>query len=86
MLVVFAYFASKGHPLFTQVQQTLGRLNTTLQEVLIGIYVIKTFVREPLRERFDGSNRALRDINLRVGRMFAFAMPSHLYPGPTWAR
>lgn len=76
VLAVFAYFASKGRPLFTQVQQTLGRLNTTLQEALTGIRVIKAFAHEPFEiERFDGSNRALRDINLRVGRMFAFAMP-----------
>jgi len=76
VLGVFAFFASKGRPLFIRIQQTLGRLNTTLQEALTGIRVVKAFAREPFEiQRFDRSNRALRDISLRVGRIFAFAMP-----------
>jgi len=76
VLVVFGFFASKGRPLFIQVQQKLGRLNTILQENLAGIRVVKAFAREPWeRQRFDGSNVEFRDANLRVGRMFAFVMP-----------
>ena len=41
VLMVFAFFASKGRPLFVQVQQRLGRLNTVLQENLAGIRVVK---------------------------------------------
>jgi len=76
VLAVFGFFATRGRPLFTLVQQTLGRLNTILQESLTGIRVVKAFAREPFeKQRFGVSNRELRDANLRVGRMFSIAMP-----------
>jgi ATP-binding cassette subfamily B multidrug efflux pump len=76
VLGVFGFFASKGRPLFTIVQQKLGRLNTILQENLAGVRVVKAFAREPWeRERFGESNLELRDANLRVVRMFAVVMP-----------
>ena len=76
VLAVFAFFASRGRPLFAVIQQTLGRLNTRLQEGLTGIRVVKAFAREPFEmQRFDASNQELREVNLRVGKMFAFAMP-----------
>ena len=76
VLGVFGFFAGKGRPLFTIVQQKLGRLNTILQENLAGIRVVKAFAREPWeRERFGESNLELRDANLRVMRMFAVVMP-----------
>jgi ATP-binding cassette subfamily B protein len=76
VLVVFAFFAGKGRPLFIQVQQKLGRLNTILQENLAGIRVVKAFAREPWeRERFGGVNLEFRDANISVGRMFALVMP-----------
>ncbi|HJX37728.1 MAG TPA: ABC transporter ATP-binding protein [Anaerolineae bacterium] len=76
VLIVFAFFAGKGRPLFIQVQQKLGRLNTILQENLAGIRVVKAFAREPWeKERFGGVNLEFRDANVRVGRMFALVMP-----------
>jgi len=76
VLAVFAFFAGKGRPLFTLVQQKLGRLNTILQENLAGVRVVKAFAREPWEmERFGDSNLELRDASLSVGRMFAFVMP-----------
>jgi len=76
VLAVFAFFAAKGRPLFTLVQQKLGHLNTILQESLAGVRVVKAFAREPWEmERFGDSNLQLRDANLRVGRMFSFVMP-----------
>ncbi len=76
VFVVFAVFAGKGRPLFIQVQQKLGRLNTVLQENLAGVRVVKAFAREPHeRERFGLSNLDLRDSGLRVGKMFAFVIP-----------
>jgi len=76
VLIVFAFFAGKGRPLFIQVQQKLGRLNTILQENLAGIRVVKAFTREPWEmERFGGANLEFRDAQVRVGRMFALVMP-----------
>jgi ATP-binding cassette subfamily B multidrug efflux pump len=76
VLIVFAFFSSKGRPLFVQVQQKLGSLNTVLQENLAGIRVVKAFAREPWeKERFGGVNVGFRDSNIRVGKMFARIMP-----------
>lgn len=76
VFAVFGLFAGKGRSMFVLVQQTLGRLNTILQENLAGVRVVKAFSREPFEiERADVSNRELRDANVRVGKMFAFVMP-----------
>jgi ATP-binding cassette subfamily B multidrug efflux pump len=76
VLIVFAFFSSKGRPLFVQVQQRLGRLNTALQENLAGVRVVKAFAREPWeKERFGEVNLEFRDAQIRVGKMFARVMP-----------
>jgi ATP-binding cassette subfamily B multidrug efflux pump len=76
VLVVFGFFAGKGRPLFTEVQQKLGRLNTILQENLAGVRVVKAFAREPWEtERFGESNLDLYVAHVRVGKMFAAIMP-----------
>jgi len=76
VLVVFGFFAGKGRPLFTQVQQRLGSLNTILQENLAGVRVVKAFAREPYEiERFGGRNLELRDASVRVGKLFSVVMP-----------
>jgi ATP-binding cassette subfamily B multidrug efflux pump len=76
VLVVFGFFSGKGRPLFTLVQQKLGRLNTVLQENLAGIRVVKAFAREPWEsQRFAMSNEDYRDAQIRVGKMFAFVIP-----------
>jgi ATP-binding cassette subfamily B protein len=76
VLAVFAFFAGRGRPLFTMVQQKLGRLNTVLQENLAGIRVVKAFAREPWEsQRFAESSLEYRDAHIRVGRMFALVIP-----------
>jgi len=46
IFVLLLRFVRRIGPLFRGVQQTLGRLNSTLQEDLAGIRVIRTFARE----------------------------------------
>jgi ATP-binding cassette subfamily B multidrug efflux pump len=76
VLAVFAFFAGRGRPLFTLVQQKLGRLNTVLQENLAGIRVVKAFAREPWESRrFAESSLEYRDAHIRVGKMFALVIP-----------
>jgi ATP-binding cassette subfamily B multidrug efflux pump len=76
VLAVFAFFAGRGRPLFTLVQQKLGRLNTVLQENLAGIRVVKAFARERWEsQRFAESSLEYRDAHIRVGKMFALVIP-----------
>jgi ATP-binding cassette subfamily B multidrug efflux pump len=73
---VFALFASKARPLFTQIQQRLADLNTVLQENLVGVRVVKAFAREPHEaQRYTQANQSLFDLNLVIGRLMAAAIP-----------
>jgi ATP-binding cassette subfamily B multidrug efflux pump len=63
-------------PLFSVVQQKLSALNTTVQESLAGVQVVKAFVREPFTiEQFEQRNSAYLQENIRVGRLLALAIP-----------
>ena len=63
-------------PLFGQVQQTLGRLNTVLQEDLSGVRVIRAFAREDYETaRYKEVNDELLDKNLQTVRVFANNFP-----------
>ena len=77
--VIFALllrFARRIGPLFRGVQQTLGRLNSVLQEDLAGIRVIRTFVREDYeRERYRSVNDELLSRNLETVRTFSNNFP-----------
>lgn len=75
-LVLFIIFGSVSQPLFVKVQQRISALNTTLQESLAGIKVVKAFVREPYEQkRFDEAADNLLVQSLRVSRTFAFLFP-----------
>lgn len=63
-------------PLFQEVQQTLGRLNTVLQEDLSGVRVIRAFAREDYEtERYRSVNDELLEKNLKTTRVFANNFP-----------
>ena len=73
---VFGTVASRIRPLFKVVQERLSRLNVVLQESLIGVRVVKAFVREPYEaRRYRAANQELYDVNIRIGRMTAFMFP-----------
>ena len=63
-------------PMFTVVQQKLGALNTSVQENLAGVQVVKAFVRERHEiSRFRTFSEAYMGENIKVGRLTAVAMP-----------
>ena len=69
-------FVTLIRPLFGQVQQTLGRLNTVLQEDLSGVRVIRAFAREDYETaRYKAVNDDLLDKNLQTVRVFANNFP-----------
>ncbi len=62
-------FVRRIGPLFRAVQQTLGRLNSVLQEDLAGLRVIRTFAREEYESaRYRSVNDELLDKNLATVR------------------
>jgi ATP-binding cassette, subfamily B, multidrug efflux pump len=76
IFVILLRFVRRIGPLFRQVQQTLGRLNSVLQEDLAGIRVIRTFVREDHEvARYRSVNDELLEKNLETVRTFSNNFP-----------
>jgi len=66
----------KARPLFSVVQEKLSTLNTTVQENLAGVEVVKAFVRERFEvDRFIAGNDAYMQENIKVGKLMAVALP-----------
>ena len=76
IFVLLLRFVRRIGPLFRGVQQTLGRLNSALQEDLAGIRVIRTFAREDYESsRFRSVNDELLEKNLETVRTFSNNFP-----------
>lgn len=66
-----------ARPLFIVVQEKLSALNTSVQENLAGMQVVKAFVRERHENgRFRRHNEAYMQENVKVGRLMAIALPT----------
>lgn len=75
-LGLFVIFGIISRPLFTKVQQKLSTLNTTLQENLAGIRVVKAFTREKSEQvKFHRQADDLMNQQLTIARMFSFLFP-----------
>ncbi len=75
-LVVFMFFASIAQPLFREVQQRLGKVNTILQENMAGLKVVKAFATEPREQkRFGDSIDHLLTQRIKISRVFSFLFP-----------
>lgn len=76
VLFMLWYVISRAQPLYTQVQASLDRVNTVIQENLSGVHVIKAFVREDHeRERFGDANTALTTHSIRAMNLTAITSP-----------
>jgi len=65
-----------ARPMFAIVQEKLSTLNTTVQENLAGVQVVKAFVRERFEiGRFKISNDEYMIENIKVGKLMAIALP-----------
>ena len=76
IVFVLIRFVQKIRPLFGEVQQTLGKLNTVLQEDLSGVRVIRAFAREDYEtQRYRDVNDELLNKNLQTVQTFANNFP-----------
>jgi len=75
-MIIFAVFGAVAQPLFIEVQKRLGRVNTTLQENLAGLKVVKAFTSERREEkRFHEGIDDLLEQRVKVSRVFSFLFP-----------
>ena len=77
LLGIAIYFIMKvAFPRFTNMQKKLDALNTTTQENLTNIRVVKSFVRERHEEdKFRRANTELKDSTLSAMNVVIFAIP-----------
>ena len=67
-------------PQFRVMQERIDRLNTIVREQIIGIRVVRAFVREPDEaKRFEGANGQVTETALRAGRLMAFMFPTAIF-------
>ncbi len=65
-----------GFPRFGKMQEKLDKLNSTIQENLTNVRVIKSFVREDFEEKkFGESNQDLKDASMSAFKVVIFQMP-----------
>lgn len=76
-LGIFMMFGIIAQPLFIEVQKRLDRVNTTLQENLAGLKVVKAFTAEKREEkRFQENIDSSLEQRIKVSRIFSFLFPS----------
>ncbi|GAA1350866.1 ABC transporter ATP-binding protein [Falsarthrobacter nasiphocae] len=76
LLVVVGSLVWMLMPLFRSMQEKLDGINGVLREQITGMRVVRAFTREPHEtDRFADANRAMTDVSLRVGSIFAIMFP-----------
>ncbi len=76
LAMIIALLIKYGFPRFGIMQKKLDELNTTTQENLTNIRVVKSFVREDFeKEKFRAANVELRDKTLSAMNVVIFMMP-----------
>lgn len=77
LVVVVGYIVVRLMPLFRSMQKKIDRINEVLREQIIGIRVVRAFVREPYEtERFGQANKELTDVSLKIGALFVLMFPA----------
>lgn len=76
LLAVVGYLVYLLIPLFQSMQAKIDKINGVLREQIVGIRVVRAFVREPYEtKRFDAANDDLTKVSLRVGSIFVLMFP-----------
>lgn len=80
MSVAIALVASRALPLFKTVQKKVDQLNLVLRERLTGMRVIRAFNKtETELVRFEGANRELTDVSIKVNKLMALMWPMIMF-------
>ena len=77
VLAVCIYFIlHRGLPFFEKVQQKLDKVNLVIQENLLNVRVVKSFVREDFeKKKFSITNDELREISVKASGTVVLIMP-----------
>ncbi|MCS6710959.1 ABC transporter ATP-binding protein [Brachybacterium sp. EF45031] len=76
LLVIVGYLVWRLLPLFQRMQGNLDDVNGVLREQIIGLRVVRAFVREDFETgRFTDANRAITETSVAIGRLFVLMGP-----------
>lgn len=76
MLITMTFVLKTGFPRFGIMQKKIDGVNTTVQENLTNVRVVKSFVREDYEnDQFRKANRDLKESGLRAINVMIFTMP-----------
>jgi ATP-binding cassette subfamily B protein len=80
MILILIIFLGKAKSLFGKVQGKLDRVNSVVQENVIGARVVKAYVREDYEvDRFGTANNELVATNLKVLKLVSLIMPLMMF-------
>ena len=76
MLISVGFIIKTGFPRFSKVQTKLDKLNSTVQENVTNVRVVKSFVREDHEnEKFREANKDLKDTGRSAAKVMIFMQP-----------
>lgn len=76
LLVIVGIIVGLLMPLFQRMQDNIDAINGVMREQIMGIRVVRAFVREPHEaQRFTDANATLTDTSVRIGRLFVLMGP-----------
>ncbi|MDN6486355.1 MAG: ABC transporter ATP-binding protein/permease [Ancrocorticia sp.] len=76
LLIIVGLLVRLLMPLFTRMQGNIDSINGVMREQIMGIRVVRAFVREDHETgRFTDANAILTDTSVRIGRLFILMGP-----------
>jgi ATP-binding cassette subfamily B multidrug efflux pump len=80
LMIILGIIVSLMVPQFRLMQERLDSINGVLREQIVGMRVVRAFVREPVEtERFHAVNQDLTDTSLKAGRLMALMFPTMMF-------
>ena len=76
LLISMAFIIARGMPRFSKMQTKIDALNSTVQENITNVRVVKSFVREDFEtEKFENSNNNLKGAGMSAMKNMIFMQP-----------
>ncbi len=77
LMVIVGLLVTRLMPLFQRMQDNIDSINGVMREQIMGIRVVRAFVREGHETgRFRDANATLTDTSVRIGRLFVIMGPA----------
>ena len=76
LLLSIVFLIARGMPLFAKMQTKIDSLNSTVQENITNVRVVKSFVREDFEnEKFESANKNLKGAGMAAMKNMIFMQP-----------